>query len=257
LDTRILTRSYELRGTFVPIAAREHSLALTAAFGLIDSTETDLEGMNYNDRVRLVSLMANYRFHDQMDGWNFLGLILRQGLGGLGASASSEPLLSRAGANPSFSAMAYSYVRHQQLTSAWSIRASIIGQITSGPVLASQAFYLGGAAFGPGYYSADNGFFGTAELRFEQPLNEVIKTYQLYSFIDGGVVWNRHEAEQSLSSAGIGVRFQIASDLLASFAFAVPLSYSSKTEEFRDFRVLFTLASAFRLCPEQSQPHCL
>jgi hemolysin activation/secretion protein len=258
LDTRIVTHSYELRGSVVPIASREMSLILSAALGFIDSSQDDLKGTTYSDRVRIVSLMANYRFRDQLDGWNFMGLVLRQGLGAIfGASESTDALLSREGASPSFSALAYSYTRHQQLSQAWSTRASVAGQVTSGPVLTSQAFYLGGTAFGPGYYSADNGVLGTAELRYEQPLNDFIKSYQFYAFIEGGVVWNTHgDNKQSLASTGVGVRVQLAHDLHAGVAFAVPLSYSSRTEEFRQYRVLFSLARALKVCPERPKMYC-
>jgi hemolysin activation/secretion protein len=257
LDTRTLTRSYELRGGVVPIATREMSLSLSAALGIIDSSENNLKGTTYNDRVRIVSLMANYRVRDQLGGWNFMSLVLRQGLGAiLGASESRDPLLSREGASPSFTALAYSYTRHQQLSDAWSTRTSVAGQITSGPVLTSQAFYLGGAAFGPGYYSADNGVLGSAELRYEQPLNDFIKSYQLYGFIEGGMVWNTHGDQQSLASTGVGVRVQLAHDLQAGVAFAVPLSYSSRTEEFRQYRVLFSVARILKVCPERPQMYC-
>jgi hemolysin activation/secretion protein len=123
-------------------------------------------------------------------------------------------------------------------------------------VLTSQSFYLGGAAFGPGYYSADNGIVGTAELRYEQPLNGLIKNYQLYAFLDGGVAWNTDEDEQSLSSAGFGVRFQLAHDVQAGAAVAVPLSYSTQTEEFRHYRILFSLSHALKVCPERPQMRC-
>jgi hemolysin activation/secretion protein len=256
LDTRISTLSYEVRGSFVPIATREMALSFSAGLGFIDSSEHDLKGTNYDDRVRLISLTANYRFRDQLGAWNFVSVVLRQGLDALGASQSGDPLLSRKGASPDFSVLAYSYHRHQQLSDAWSIKASVLGQIASRPLLTSQQIYLGGAAFGPGYYSADNGVLGAAELRYERPLNEFIKSYQLYSFIDGGVVWNAHDAEQSLSSAGFGARFQLARNLQAGAAFAVPWRYASRTEEFRQYRVLFSLSSALKACPERPRMHC-
>jgi hemolysin activation/secretion protein len=256
LDTRILTRIYELRGSIVPIATREMSFSLTAALSVVDSSEITRLGTTYNDRVRMASLAANYRFRDWLDGWNYAIVVVRQGLGLFDASRRGDPVISRLDASPHFTVLGYSYTRQQQLSGPWSIKTSVAGQFASGPLLTSQAFYLGGAAFGPGYFSADNGVLANAELRYEQPLNDIITSYQLYGFIDGGIVWNTDDGRQALSSIGVGLRLQVARDLQAGIAFAVPLSYTSRTEEFRDYRLLFSLSNALRVCPERPQMHC-
>ena len=64
-----------------------------------------------------------------------------------------------------------------------------------GPLFTSQQFYLGGAAFGRGYGSAeisgDNGIAGSVELRFDQKLSyRYLTGYQLYGFVDAGTAWN-------------------------------------------------------------------
>jgi hemolysin activation/secretion protein len=127
--------------------------------------------------------------------------------------------------------------------------------------MSSQQFFLGGAGFGPGYFSGDNGYAASAELRFDQnvtdkAVSDYIKAYQIYGFIDGGEAWNMHDVKQRLSSAGIGLRLQLPNDTLASVAFAVPVSYSSQTEEFRQYRVLFSISSALKICPERPQLKC-
>ncbi len=87
------------------------------------------------------------------------------------------------------------FTRYQTLTDAWSVKIAAAGQIASGPLFTSQQFYLGGAAFGRGYGSAeisgDNGIAGSFELRFDQRLNfRYLTGYQLYGFVDAGAAWN-------------------------------------------------------------------
>jgi hemolysin activation/secretion protein len=79
--------------------------------------------------------------------------------------------------------------RYQTLTDAWSVKIAATGQVASGPQFTSQQFYLGGAAFGRSYGSAeisgDNGIAGPLELRLDQRLNLSLLTgYQLFSFVD-------------------------------------------------------------------------
>jgi hemolysin activation/secretion protein len=190
-------------------------------------------------------------------GWNYFSLSWRQGLAVLGATSADDPFISRIGATPNFSVFGYSYTRLQRLTDVWSIKASIAGQFGSGPLMTSQQFFLGGAAFGPGYYSGDNGYVASGELRFDQTVtNELIKGYQLYGFIDGGQAWYMHDIKQSLASAGVGVRVQLVNDMQASVSFAAPISYTSRTEEFSQYRVLFSISGLIKACPERAQWRC-
>ena len=125
------------------------------------------------------------------------------------------------------------FTRYQALSDAWSVKIAAAGQIASGPLFTSQQFYLGGAAFGRGYGSAeisgDNGIAGSFELRFDQRLNFGYLTgYQLYSFVDAGAAWNdgfSYNDGLALTSAGAGVRFFLGGDLQADIAVAFPLSY--------------------------------
>ena len=157
------------------------------------------------------------------------------------------------------------FTRYQTLNDAWSLKLSAASQTASRPLFTSQQFYLGGAAFGRGYgaaeISGDNGLAGSLELRFDQKLNFRYWTgYQLYAFGDAGAVWNdgyRLSDGLSLTSAGAGVRFFLRDDLQADLGVAVPLSYRAPDNERRSPRFLFTLSSAFRLCPERGKGGCL
>lgn len=258
IDTRTVNQFYEIRGSFVPLESRKSALTITTAFAAIDETEKDIFGTDYTDHIRVARLRGDYRLQDELGGRNYFMAGLRQGIGGLGASATDDPLTSRAGARPDFSVFEYSYTRYQVLSDAWSIKANISGQLASGPLLSSQTFYLSGAAFGPGYYNADNGISGLVELRFDQSIaSTLIKHYQLYAFADGGAVWNVGEPKQQLASAGAGVRLDFADEFHAGAAIAFPVNYSSRTDEFRDTRFLFSLSKSFKLCPERPRLQCL
>jgi hemolysin activation/secretion protein len=137
---------------------------------------------------------------------------------------------------------------------------SATGQWASGPLLLSQQFYLGDGAYGPGYYSGDNGLFGLAELRYDQTLPYTyLKGYQLYAFFDRGQVWNFDSdgVALSLSSIGAGIRLFMTDQTLAGIGVAVPVHWGTTANQVSDVRVLFTFSNSFKLCPERPQLRCL
>ncbi|QOZ43910.1 ShlB/FhaC/HecB family hemolysin secretion/activation protein [Bradyrhizobium sp. CCBAU 53340] len=266
LDSDITTtEAFELRASIVPLQSQSSSLVLTAATTFSNVSEHDLYGPWYNDHIRTASLTADYRLQDGFGGTNYATMTYRQGLDVFGASHFGDDLLSHVGAASNFSVLNFWFTRYQTLNDAWSLKLSAASQTASRPLFISQQFYLGGAAFGRGYgaaeISGDNGLAGSLELRFDQKLNyRYWSGYQLYAFGDAGAVWNdgyRLSDGLALTSAGVGVRFFLPQDLQADFGVAVPLSYRAPDNERRSPRFLFTLSSAFRLCPERGRGGCL
>src|SRR3984893_3078455 len=259
------TDSFEIRGSVVPLQSQNSTLTLTSAAGFSNVSESDVFGPIYNDHIRTVSLTSDYRLKDNFGGNNYFTLTWRQGLDILGASHKDDDFLSRDGASGKFAVMDLWFTRYQALSDACSVKMAAAGQIASGPVFTSQQFYLGGAAFGRGYGSADisgdNGVAGSLELRFDQKLNfQYLTGYQLYGFADAGVAWNdgyRYTDGLSLTSAGTGVRFILGGDLRADIAVAVPLGYRAPDNSSRSARLLFSLSTSFKLCPERAQARCL
>jgi len=259
------TEAFEIRGSTVPVQSQRSTLTLTAAADFSNVSEHDVFGPIYNDHIRTVSLTSDYRQQDNFGGNNYFTLTWRQGLPILGASQLGDALVSHDGASANFSVMDAWYTRYQTLSDAWSVKIAGAGQFASGPLFTSQQFYLGGAAFGRGYGSAetsgDNGMAGTFELRFDQKLNfRYLTGYQIYGFVDAGVAWNdgfSYADGIALTSAGAGVRFFMGSDLQADIAVAFPLSYRAPDNSSRSARLLFSLSSAFKACPEGTQTHCL
>ena len=169
------TESFEVHGSVVPLQSLRSTLTLTAAMGFSNVTEKDFFGPIYADHIRALGLTSDYRLQDPFGGTNYLTLTWRQGLNILGASHENDDFLSHDGASGEFSAVNFWFTRYQTLSDAWSVRLASAGQWASGPLFLSQQFYLGGAAFGRGYGSAeisgDNGIAGSFELRFDQRLN--------------------------------------------------------------------------------------
>jgi hemolysin activation/secretion protein len=238
------------------------ALTLSAVGNWSDPYEKTSLGYIYRDHVRTVTLAADLRAQDPfsglLNGWNYATVALRQGVDAFGATQQYDPLSSRESASPNASVFAYSYVRLQPLVDAWSVKAGVSGQVASGPLLTSQSYYLGGAAFGPGYVNGDNGFSGTVELRFDQTAQlPWLNGYQLYAFIDGGRVWDMDGDKLSLSSAGAGIRMLLRDEFIASFAVAMPVYYTFRTDEVAKARFLFAISNVLKWCPQRSGPACV
>jgi hemolysin activation/secretion protein len=259
------TESFEFHGSIVPLQSQKSTLTLTAGMAFSNVTENDFYGPVYRDRIRTAYLTSDYRLQDNFGGTNYLTLGYRQGLDILGASHRDDDFLSHDDASGKFSALNFWYTRYQTLSDAWSVKLSGAGQWASGPLFTSQQFYLGGLAFGRGYGSAeisgDNGIAGSLELRFDHKLNyRYWSGYQLYSFVDAGAAWNAGYTMGeglALTSAGAGVRLFLFDDWQADIGVAVPLSYRAPDNSSRSARLLFSLSSAFKLCPARPTTRCL
>ena len=259
------TQSFEFHGSIVPLQSQKSTLTLTAGIGFSNVREQDIFGPIYNDHIRTATLTSDYRLQDNFGGTNYLTLLYRQGLSILGASHRDDDFLSHDDASGRFSALNFWYTRYQTLNDSFSVKLSGAGQWASGPLFTSQQFYLGGMAFGRGYggaaISGDNGIAGSFELRFDQKLNfRYWSSVQLYSFVDAGAAWNAGYTMNeglSLTSAGGGVRFFLFDDWQADIGVAVPLSYRAPDNSSRTARLLFSLSSAFKLCPTRVTTRCL
>lgn len=249
---RTTTRSdiLESRVTFVPHQSATSSLWLTAAVGAEHSTEGDDIGPLYSDHTRTVTLKGDFSFRDVMGAWNYLTAYGRFGTV-LGSPNDGNAWLSRDRASEDFSLLGYTLTRHHRFNDVWSVRASLNGQLTNSRLLTSQQFQLGGPGFGPGYFSGDEGLAGVAELRFDQPLpSQVLKSFQLYAFAEGGKVWDSDmswSAAASLASVGGGIRFNFVRDTVLNVGIGVPVHVSSGLE-LPGLTVLLSFSSSLKFC---------
>jgi hemolysin activation/secretion protein len=260
--TRDRAETYDLRGSIVPLRTRDQSLWLTAFASIGNYSETDDSGEIYRDRLRTVTLSADYQMHDRLEGWNYLTMNVRQGLGVFGASRKGDDYLSRPDGDGTFTRLELYYTRYQKIDDVWSLKMSLAGQLASTALLASQEFYLG-APFGRGYYGADlsgdNAIAASLELRYDQAVqHDVLKGYQLYGYVDRTTAWNFHSDGQSLtlSLAGFGARFYLPADLQAGIEGAIPVEWHAPGPQDRDPRAFFYVSKAFKLCPGSAQMRC-
>ncbi len=102
-----------------------------------------------------------------------------------------------------------------------------------------EQFSLGGGLTVRGYRQdallADNGVFVSSEIRFPiVRLRNWDATLQLTPFVDFGTVWNSNEVElieDSLSSIGVGLRFQVGTRFYAQLDWGIPLVVDLDTNE--------------------------
>jgi hemolysin activation/secretion protein len=254
-NTQTDSTAVEIRGSIMPIETQKSALRLTVSLGGGYFTEKNEWGGIYTDQVRTATFAADGNYADGSGGHDYLGLAFRQGFGALGATPQDDPLVSHWGASGTFSILGFAFSRYQSLNSAWSIRVAAAGQVAAEPLMYSQQFYVGGAAFGRGFdaglISGDDGVAGTAELRFDRNFNSnLAKSYELYAFFDSGAAWDYHDESGTLylMSVGLGARLYITDNFQAGVAVAVPVDYRTGTGDHQGPRFLFSLSDTFREC---------
>jgi hemolysin activation/secretion protein len=245
---------YDLQGTYPLLRNRRYNLNLVAGLDALNS-ETDLLGIQTaNDRVRSARAGVQSDFTDPLKGTNLFDLTGTQGLGILGAT-DDGPGRSRENGTHKFLKVALTATRIQQLPDLWSLMLSGTGQISRDPLLASEKFTVGGQPFGRAYDSGeitgDNGWAGMAELRYGGPVNnKFVQSYQAYGFIDYGKTITKAPAVgemtmDSLSSAGLGMRFNLQWDISGYLEGDMPLNQSVASEGDKGSRLFFNLSKKF------------
>jgi hemolysin activation/secretion protein len=252
---RSTTDTVEARLSFAPILSQMQSLWLTGAVGLSRASERAFIGPLSADRIGIASLTADYKLHLREPSWTYASVTVRKGLGLIDDQPDSADWLSRIGASSHFTLINGALTHYENFTDQWSVKLAAGGQLASGPLLTSQQYALGGLSFGRGFdagwMSGDDAIAGSAELRFDQSLTGLFaKSYQLFSFIEGGAARYRlpgGNLDQSFMSVGAGVRLFLTEDLNLTVGIAKPLVVNSPFEPHRGARLLFSLTNAFRL----------
>lgn len=251
-DTRINTTELGVYIGSKPIRTSERSLDLVLSAGLRHAEEKDTGGTLYDDRIQFVTFSADYQVNDHYNGTNYLVFGGRLGYGEPGSEWSD---LSRFDAEGEFYKLFWTAARNQRITERWSLLLSTSGQWTSSSLLQSEQFYIGGPllgrAFSSGELAGDSGVAGLLEIRFDSAeMMGPIRGYQLYGFIDAGIVWNNGSPiQESLSSYGAGIRVALQDEYRAGFEIALPLDYHSFANQDDGTRFYFSLSKTFRGCP--------
>jgi hemolysin activation/secretion protein len=253
IDEVTRTEDASIYASYVPVRSRALSVRLTAAAGAREVQETNNTATGYTDHIRAVALSAEVRSQDLLGGGNYLTVAARQGIPGIGASVKGDPDSSRPEAREDFSKLFVNYNRVQPLGGPFSLWLAASGQWSTGPLLRSEEFFVGGSAFGrafaPGAFWGDSGLAGLAELRIDQPLDGRLgQGYQLYAFLDRAALWASGFDYQQISSYGGGLRLFVNEDLRAGLEVAAPIEVPALARD-PGTRVYFSLSRTFRGCP--------
>lgn len=236
-----------------------HPLVRSRAFGLWAEGEFELRDLR-QERAgvlvrhdRIPALRAGLYSVAPIAGGRMRGrLTYTRGLGILGATEYGDPLASRGDASAEFSSLSVWAEWNRALPGNFSLHLAGRGQLSTDPLLSSEDLGLGGNRFLRGYsYSertGDEGVMGAGELRFDlsRPA-KLVRSLQLYTYVDGGVVGNLEDGRGggSLASAGGGFRVDVSRDLDFDVELAVPLTGPRYDTDDRSPRINVRIRQSF------------
>lgn len=253
-DVKGTTAFGDLSAAYPLLRTRARSLYLEGGLQASDTKQEALDEQLYHDQLRVLyaGLTA-----DLLDGWggrSQVGVSVRQGLSVLGASDKGDADLSRVDGVPDATVLRIQGARYQPFGSTpWGLLTSVKGQYAWDPLLADEEMGLGGETFGRGYdpsdITGDQGVGMMLELQYTRPVDSAwLRGYQAYGFYDLGAVWNEDNTppkKQSLASAGLGVRTQLAGRVFVDLEVAKPLTREPATRDDRDPYVYVQLTVGF------------
>lgn len=249
--------SVQLRHPF--IRSRSENLYGHLLFDWRDVESSNNIENTREDRIRAARAGLGYEFLDTLIGvaFNAIELEVSKGLDILGASEEGRGSLTRDRGDPQFTKITAEFQRLQRLSGSVNLLMAGRGQLSDGPLLASEEFGVGGFDIGRAFDSSeivgDEGMSGKAELQWNNPFGAAggyVEKTQVYSFFDAGRVWNDDATTSStksdtLTSAGAGFRVNFTGGTEADFALAFPLNRDVQTQKDDDPRAYFSLVKKF------------
>ncbi len=235
LDVEQETLLFTLETEYPYVRSRRFNFSVAAGFDFIEQDSDILSGSSTvaDDSLRVLHATATMDYRDSFGGANFAEVGIRQGLPILGASDDGDANLSRVEGDGTFTSLNAEVARLQRLTSNFNLLAQVGGQYGfDDQLLSTEEFEIGGLTFGRGYdpseLTGDSGMGALLELQFNQaPGLSFLQSYQVYTFYDFGVVWNNDTntaSQESLASAGVGVRTNLTDWLSVDLEVAKPLT---------------------------------
>jgi hemolysin activation/secretion protein len=241
------------------IRARSENLYGHALFDWRDVRSSNNIELTRKDHIRALRTGLDYEFLDQLIGigFNTVGFELSKGLNVMGASDEDDLNMTRPSADPQATKLTASVQRLQRLTDSFNLLLAGSGQLSSGALLSSEEFGVGGINNGRGYDPSevvgDEGIAGRAEVQWNNPMaiqGGYLDKFQAFTFLDSGRVWNDDATtsqgkRDSITSVGGGVRMNFTGGLESSLGVAVPLTRRVQTQGDRDPKVYFSLNKRF------------
>lgn len=251
LDVDSTAKSASATAGYPLIRSRRMNLRIDGTFEYNDLDTDVLDRAYTRDRLRVLRIGMTFDRSDSWRGVNVGRVSVSQGFDIFGASQPKSETLSRYEGRSDFTKLGVQFARLQTLTDNVSVLASVIGQVTWDSLLASEQIALGGAEFGRAYdnseISGDKGIDGVLELRYRPAAaHEFWNATQFYVYYDIGKIWNvatEYPQEESLASAGAGVRVQLPGNFYASLEVAQPLTHVVASEGDKPTRLFFSIAT--------------
>jgi hemolysin activation/secretion protein len=235
--------------------ARIGNLSVRGTFSYYNG-QTDFQDFELSeDRIRAVRVGVGWDAIDAWRGVNVADVELSQGLKGLGASASDNPLASRPGGRPDFTKVTLYAARLQSLAPRWSVLAAVNAQYAFNELLAPEEFAYGGEQFGRAYNYAelvgDSGVAFKIDLRYTDRTSWAIaREVMPYAFYGIGAVYQRNPppgqpTRSSAANVGAGVRVTGDRGFSGYLEVAKPLTRIVAEEGSKDARVFVAVQLAF------------
>jgi hemolysin activation/secretion protein len=250
-----LSRTYTAGITYPFIRSRSENLYGTAKFDYLNSERSDNLGLGViEDRLRVLRLNGLYQTADHFQGSDSLTVELSRGIDIFNAKPQGSPNMTRVFGTPEFFKATFDASRVQALTQMFDLFTSAAGQWSADPLLASEEFGVGGAAYGSAYDSSEitgrHGLSGRIELRANDPIATPLQKLQAYGFYDIGKVWDPQGAAakdriRSLASTGLGLRLAVNDTVSGSCELAIPLTRKVETEQNTHPRLFGALTAKF------------
>ena len=228
------------------------SLAFVGRFDLRNSSSTQLGLPATDDQLRVVR--AGLEFSKSYQNASSLQLVgtLSQGLASLGASEPGSPLATRSDGESAFT-KADIFARYvKEFESGFRLTAQAKGQLSSDPLLSAEECGLGGATFGRAFNNSeitgDHCVAASVEVSktISDSLPGGVLALQPYAFLDGGRVFNfGTQADDSLASAGLGVRAEFNETVSGGLEVAKPFGRNSEFSGDRSPRFFASVTASF------------
>ncbi|MCW9033488.1 MAG: hypothetical protein OQJ97_04650 [Rhodospirillales bacterium] len=229
IESKSRSVSLGIRHPFLRSRAQNLSGYLT--FDYLDSdVNTGGEALS-RDRVRAARTGVAYDFIDKWRGISAVELGIGQGLPILNNSPKNGELLSNDRGRSDFTKFEINASRKQSISENFNILGAVSSQYSFHRLLSSEEFGVGGSSFGRGFdpseISGESGVAAKLELQYSNEIKVLPfrSEYQMYLFYDAGSIWAREDSpsRDSISSTGLGVRFNLTDYISGSLEYAQPL----------------------------------
>ncbi|MCB1551008.1 MAG: ShlB/FhaC/HecB family hemolysin secretion/activation protein [Alphaproteobacteria bacterium] len=239
------------------IRTRDFNLSASLGFDVRETrTKSNIEATREDD-LSVIRVGAHTDWVDTVlnAAVTNIDMEVSRGVSWFGASDKGDTNMSRPDGDPEFTKITASLTRLERVIDRIALQTSLSGQMSNGALLSAEEFGVGGTAFGRGFDPSelvgDDGFGGSVELQWNQPVPVTwVSDYTVYGFYDIGLVWNDDATTndgraESLASVGLGIRTTIMPGTDAGFMVAVPLTRDIQAENDNDVRPFLNISHRF------------